>query len=118
MLEVRAVSCTLILTLVIALASSNALLGVQRAWADSVTKTITVGTGPYGDLFDPDNGHIYVANVASNSVSVIDGSTNTVVATITEPSNQTPRELAVNLYKSVHVFIFLADRLPIFGHDS
>ena len=55
MLEVRAVSCTLILTLVMALASTT-LLGVQRVWADSVIKTITVGTGPYGDLFDPDNG--------------------------------------------------------------
>ena len=42
---------------------------------------------------------IYVANVASNSVSVIDGSTNTVIATITVPSNQvgqTSRELAFN----------------------
>jgi YVTN family beta-propeller protein len=82
MLEVRAVSCTLILTLVVGLASSNTLLGGERAWADSVIKTITVGTGPYGDLFDPANGNIYVANVGSNSVSVIDGSTNTVIATV------------------------------------
>ena len=35
------------------------------------------------------NGYIYVANVFSNSVSVIDPSTNTVIATITGfPSNQ------------------------------
>jgi YVTN family beta-propeller protein len=57
---------------------------VERAWADSVIKTIIVGTGPYRDLFDPANGYVYVANVASNSVSVIDGSTNMVVATITD----------------------------------
>jgi hypothetical protein len=38
-----------------ALASPH-LFGVERAWADSVIKTITVGTGPYGDLFDPANG--------------------------------------------------------------
>src|SRR5215831_2190040 len=98
MLKVRAVSCTLILTLVMALASPH-LLGVEKVWADSVIKTITVGTGPYGDLFDPANGYIYIANVFSNSVSVIDGSTNTVIATITVPSNQlgqTPRQLAFN----------------------
>ena len=58
MLEVRALSCTLILTLVVGLASSNGLLGVERAWADSIINTITVGTGPYGDLFDPANGYI------------------------------------------------------------
>jgi DNA-binding beta-propeller fold protein YncE len=63
MLKVRATSCTLILTLVMAIASSNTLLGVERAWVDSVIKTITVGTGPYGDLFDPANGYIYVAYI-------------------------------------------------------
>src|SRR5215467_10662274 len=80
MLKVHAVSCTLILTLVMAVASPH-LFGVERAWADSVIKTITVGTGPYGDLFDPANGYIYVANVANN-VSLIDGSTNTLVGSI------------------------------------
>ena len=87
MLEVRAVSCTLILTVVVALASPH-LFGVERAWADSVIKTITVGPGPYGDLFDPDNGDIYVANDFSSSVSVIDGSTNTVIATVNVQPNQ------------------------------
>jgi YVTN family beta-propeller protein len=91
------IAYSLILTLVMALASPH-LFDVEKAWADSVIKTITVGIGPYGDLFDPNNGHIYVANLFSNSVSVIDGSTNTVIATITGfPSNQqgyVPRELA------------------------
>ena len=45
---------------------------------------------------------IYVANVASNSVNVIDGSTNT----ITEPPNQTPRELA---FDSANGYIYVAD---------
>ncbi len=76
MLEVRAVSCTLIPTLVIALALPH-LFGVERTWADSVIKTIPVGKGPSGDLFDLDNSYVYAANVASNNVSVIDGSTNT-----------------------------------------
>jgi YVTN family beta-propeller protein len=54
---------------------------------ESVIETITVGAGPYEDLFNPDNGHIYLADVFSNSVTVIDGSINTVIATITEQSN-------------------------------
>jgi DNA-binding beta-propeller fold protein YncE len=48
---------------------------VNRANADSSIATITVGTGPYGAVFDPDNGYIYTANVAAGSVSVIDGQT-------------------------------------------
>jgi len=62
MVEKRAVSYTLILILVVALASSSTLLGVKRASADSVIKTITVGTGPYGDVFDPDNCEGYEAH--------------------------------------------------------
>jgi YVTN family beta-propeller protein len=97
MLGKHAVPYTLILILVVVVSPlSSTLLVVESAWADSVIKTITVGTGPYGDLFNPDNGYIYVANQFSNSVSVIDGSTNMVIATVTEPPNQTPRELAFN----------------------
>ena len=40
---------------------------VNRANADSTIATITVGTGPYGAVFDPDNGYIYTANVAAGS---------------------------------------------------
>lgn len=46
------------------------------------------------DLYDPDNGDIYVANTFSHSVSVISGKTNTVIAEITVHSGETPRELA------------------------
>ena len=35
---------------------------VDTANADSTIATITVGTGPYGAVFDPDNGYIYTAN--------------------------------------------------------
>jgi hypothetical protein len=40
MLKARAVSSTLILTLVMALALSSTFFGVERAWADSVVATI------------------------------------------------------------------------------
>jgi YVTN family beta-propeller protein len=78
----------------------------KKANADSVIATITVGTGPYGDLFNPANGYVYVANVFSHSVSVIDPQKNTVITTITEPTGQTPRELA---YDSTNGFIYVAD---------
>ena len=47
-----------------AIALSSTFLGVERAWADSVIKT--VGTGPYGDLFDPNNGYEF-----GNSAKII-----------------------------------------------
>lgn len=44
--------------------------------------TIPVGSAPWGIDVNPTTNRIYVANAGSNTVSVIDGSTNTVVATI------------------------------------
>jgi YVTN family beta-propeller protein len=49
----------------------------------SVIATVSVGTGPDGMAFDPANGDMYVANSNSGTISVISGSTNTVVHTIT-----------------------------------
>ena len=82
----------LIATLIIPILNSGL---IKRALADSVIgNPIPVGSGPYKDTFDPDNGDIYVANTFSNSVSVINGSTNTVDKNITVHSGQTPRDLA------------------------
>ena len=39
-------------------------------------------TEPWGIAYDPSNGYIYVADTGSNTVSVIDGANNTVIATI------------------------------------
>ena len=46
-----------------------------------VVATIPVGTQPVGVAFNPDNGDLYVTNFSSNTVSVINPATNTVVAT-------------------------------------
>jgi len=46
------------------------------------------GMGPWGIAYDPSNGYIYVTNLDSNTVSVINGKTNTVIATI--PVGQRP----------------------------
>jgi YVTN family beta-propeller protein len=70
------------LSLVGALALSSTFLGVERDWADSVIKNIPVGIHPVDVAFNPTNNDMYVSNQASNTVSVIDSSTNTVVTTI------------------------------------
>jgi len=49
---------------------------------NTVIANISVGEGPYGVLYDPSNGYIYVTNTAQNNVSVIDGANNTVIASI------------------------------------
>ena len=50
---------------------------------NAVTATITVGGEPEGVAVSPDGSKVYVANPASNTVSVIDTAANTVTDTIT-----------------------------------
>jgi YVTN family beta-propeller protein len=38
---------------------------------NKVTTTISVGTNPYGIVYNPSNHHIYIANHGSNTISVI-----------------------------------------------
>src|SRR5919198_972543 len=45
------------------------------------TATIPVGMFPFGIAYDPSRDNIYVANPLSSTVSVISGSTNSVIAT-------------------------------------
>jgi len=54
--------------------------------SNTVTATVTVGTGHYGVAVNPAGTRVYVANVNSNTVSVIDTSSNTVTATVTVES--------------------------------
>ena len=68
------------------------VLAVGPAVADTSVST-PVGSNPRGMVFDPVNGDVYVGNYGGNSVSVIDGSTNTVVDTI-DLGNHKPYALA------------------------
>jgi YVTN family beta-propeller protein len=68
----------LIATLVLLL-----LLNVGTVFAQTVVATVAVGSEPAGVAFDSRNGDVYVTNLCSDTVSVIDGATNTVVATVT-----------------------------------
>jgi YVTN family beta-propeller protein len=58
--------------------------------------TIAVGTKPVGVIVNTTTNKIYVANSGSNDVSVIDGASNSVVATITDPNAVAPVAVAVN----------------------
>ena len=81
----HSVSCTLILRLLVVTAVTllfSIFLALERVWADSMIKNVTVGNIPASVAFNPSNGYTYVTNVDSNTVSVIDGSTNTVIDTI------------------------------------
>jgi YVTN family beta-propeller protein len=46
---------------------------------DAVTKTVTVGTTPQDALVDANGGNVYVVNQGSNSVSILDAGTETVI---------------------------------------
>lgn len=59
-----------------------------------VTTTIDVWHGPVGVGVNPATGSVFVSNLSSNSVSVIDGSSNKVVATV--PVEIAPTGVAVN----------------------
>lgn len=60
----------------------------------SVIETIPVGTYPLGVAVNPTTDRIYVGNNQSLNVSVIEGATNTVVATV--PGINSARDIAVN----------------------
>jgi YVTN family beta-propeller protein len=53
-----------------------------------------VGNSPNGIAFNPNNGDMYVTNEVSDTVSVIDGTTNTVIGTI--PVGDLPDGIAFN----------------------
>ena len=84
-----------------------------------VVKEIKVGTEPYGVALTPNGKKLYGTNALSNSVSVIDTATDTVVETIANVGIE-PRGIAItndgdgdDLDETVYVTQFLA--LPIPG---
>ncbi len=71
----------LILVLVMTLTLSSTFLDLERVWTDSVTKIMPVGREPQGIAYNSANNNMYVANYGSNTVSVINSSSNTVIKT-------------------------------------
>ena len=48
----------------------------------TILSNVVVGTEPVDLLFNPSNNDMYVANVVSNSVSILESGNNTVIGTI------------------------------------
>jgi YVTN family beta-propeller protein len=69
------------------------LVVVTSMPAQQVTRTVQVGQGPLNISVNPVTNKAYIANVFGNSVSVLDGATNTVT---TVPVGISPWAVAVN----------------------
>ena len=80
----------LIFTLMILISSK----GVDHVFGDSVISTISVEKFPQAIVFNPANNNIYVVNVVSNSVSIIDSIYNDISETLN--INNAPLALTYN----------------------
>lgn len=69
---------------------------LDKSGSPAPVARVQVGTNPIGVAVNATTNKIYVANSGSNDVSVIDGATNSVVATITDPNAVAPFAVAVN----------------------
>ncbi len=69
------------------------LLFTGLAAAQLVTATVPVGANPYAVAVNLVTNKVYVANLSSNTVTVIDGASNSTVAV---PADQYPQAVAVN----------------------
>ncbi len=67
----------LLVTLVLA-----TVLLIPVTYSQTVVKTVTVGSDPYGAAYDSGKGEVFVVNYGSDTVSVILDTNNTVVATV------------------------------------
>jgi len=70
--------------------------GVSQAAADSIETTIDTGKGPAAAAVNPVTNKVYFANRFSNDVTVIDGATNSVAATVYTGPRAMPYAIAVN----------------------
>ena len=82
MIKKHAFSCSLVIVLFITLALSCSYLIHKKVWADSLVDTISVERVPFNVVYNPDNNNVYISSFNSNTVSVIDSSTNTVKSVI------------------------------------
>jgi YVTN family beta-propeller protein len=78
----KKVGFLLLMTVLTFLVISSLFVNIEKVWSDLVITTIEVGDTPRAIEYNPSNENIYVANLISKSVSVIDSSTNTVIETI------------------------------------
>ena len=73
----------LIITLILTSTYPGVFLGLEWVWAsNTVISTVDVGERPSALAFNPSNNNIYVTNLVSDDVSVIESSSNTVISTV------------------------------------
>jgi len=100
-ISVSMISIFIIVLLSSSLSSSFDYSFFKAAQDHSVTIPIR-GTVPYGIAFNSANNNMYVANADSSTVSVISGSTNSVIATI--PTGSVPVGIAYNSNNG-HIYV-------------
>ena len=71
-----------LLPLILFFTYSEDLSETKKVWADPVIVTVDVNDMPANIEYNPSNEDIYIINVGSGDISVIDGDTNAVVTTI------------------------------------
>jgi len=76
------------------LAAGNSVIVMDTS--GKVLATTSVGTSATGIAVNATTNKVYVANSGSNDISVIDGASNSVVATISDPNAAAPVAVAVN----------------------
>ena len=76
--------------------SGGSEVRVHDGSSNTFIKTITVGSSPSGVAVNSFTNRVYVANSGSNTVSVIDGASDVVIATVALGPGRMPIELAVN----------------------
>lgn len=72
------------IALALVIAGVGAVLPTRPTAAETVVAVVEVGRGPIGVAANPVTNRVYVANNADNTVSVLDGANNAVVATIAD----------------------------------
>jgi YVTN family beta-propeller protein len=81
--------------------------------------TINVGKYPFALAFNPATNRIYVANSVDNTVSVISGASNTVVATLSDPAASSPQSVAVDpLTNRIYVANLRSNNVSVFLDDG
>ncbi len=77
-------------------------LAQEAVCAPTLLETITVGHMPRGVAVDSERGRVYVANYGSDTISVIDSQTNSLITTLTDLP--TPNQLA---YDTTHNILWV-----------
>jgi YVTN family beta-propeller protein len=76
----------------------------HNAFADSVTATISVGTNPSVVAINPTTNRIYVGNSGEGTISVIDGTSNTVLTKIAVSSTAMDINKNTNIIYSISTY--------------